>query len=158
MLCIWKKYIFILLQSLSKYLHSLFRYKSFIWIVRVCSILPHWAIHLGIIIKHNEKSIQTKPSERRKPDFWAWQTLNACSSQCLLQELQVLSLAEEEILSICWEVRFLLTYTSFITCSCKHSRYFLEKCRIGTYSLYSLMVCFLRCLLCPFYPCYKKTW
>lgn len=75
------------------------------------------------------KNIQNKPSERRKPDFWVWQMLNACSNQSLLQELQVLSTAEGKILSICWEVWFLLTYTSLLPVSCRHGRYFLEKCR-----------------------------
>lgn len=113
----------------------------------------------ALLLSIMRKSIQTKSSERRKPDFWAWQTLNACSNQCLLQELQVLSTAEEGVLSICWEVGFLLTYTSLSPVPCRHGRYFLEKCRIGTYSLYLFTVCFLRSVSSlPFLPLLQKTW
>lgn len=78
----------------------------------------------ALLLSIMKKNIQTKPSERRKSDFWVWQTLNACSNQSLLQELQVLSTAKEKILSIFWEVWFLLTYTSFLPVPCRHARYF----------------------------------
>lgn len=72
MLCIWEKYIFILLQTLSKYLHCLFRYNSFIWIVDWYSILLHWdsteLFISALLLSIMRKNIQAKPSERRKPE------------------------------------------------------------------------------------------
>lgn len=140
MLCIWKKYIFILLQTLSKYLHCLFRYNSFIWIVDGYSILLHWVIYLSIIIKHNEKKYTNQTIRKEKPDFWVWQALNACSKQSL-QELQVLStmkrkfLVSSEKFDFCW---LKPPYCLFLAGMAG----FLEKFR--THCFYLLTICFLR--------------
>lgn len=101
----------------------------------------------ALLLKIMRKNIQTKPSERRKPNFWVWWTLHACSSQCLLQELQVLSTAEEKIPSICWEVGFLLAYTSLLPVPCRHVRYFLDKCRTHVFFICWQFVFWGWCLL-----------
>lgn len=155
MLCIWKKCIFILLQSLSKYLGFLFIHKSFIWIIDVCSILPHWAIYLGIIVSIMRKNIQTKPSERRKPDFWAQQTLNAWSNRCLLQELQVLKkkfLESAEKLSFCWLIPIYHLFLAGMVDNFLKSAGLIRSVFIRWQFVFQG-----QCLLCPFYPCYKKT-
>lgn len=87
MLRIWKKYIFILLQSLSKCLHFLFRYKSFIWIVDVCSILLHWAIYLSVIIKHNDKKKNNTPHANKTNRNEETQLVSMRNAECLQQPM-----------------------------------------------------------------------
>lgn len=100
--------------------------------------------------KPNHQKGGSLTSEHGK--HWMPAVTNAFCRNCRCSALlKKKFLVSAEKLGFCWLIPVLSPVP------CKHGRYFLEKCRIGRYSLYSLMVCFLRCVLCPFYPCYKKN-
>lgn len=135
MLCIWKKYIFILLQTLSKYLHCLFRCNSFIWIVDECSILPHRAIYLSIIIK-NEKKYTNQTI--RKEESWL---LSMVNTECLQQPMPSAGTAGAQH---CWRENSSYLLRSWVsaglyqltTCSLQACQVFLDKCRTHMFFLF----------------------